>query len=332
MNVHPYIIAEIASTHEGEYDFAIKLFHLAAATGADAVKFQMFDRDTLLSRFHHKFDAFGVIQIDPGHWREILTEAGGASVDVHVEVFDETSLELAEASGAVNGYKIPTSDIGNLDHLKRVAETGKQVYLAVGGAAMFEIETALEVLVCACAYPPILMLGFQSFPTKIEDLNFARITALHQRFGLPVGYADHSDASETELARIFPAMAMGAGACVIEKHITDERSRQGRDYYSSLNPDEFSGFVRLIHQISPALGAAEAELTEAEMTYRRLMKRQAVAVQEMSAGEPLDITLVAFKRTGIDGLSPRDIEKFVGKPLKTDKSADAPIVAEDFGS
>lgn len=330
MNDHPYIIAEIASAHEGERDVARELFRKAAATGADAVKFQMFDRDTLLSQFHHKFNAFGIIQITPDHWTEILTEAGRSDVDVHVEVFDETSLAVAEASGAVDGYKIPTSDIGNLDHLIRVAKTGKQVYLAVGGASMDEVQTAIKVLMPVCALAPVLMLGFQSFPTKIEDTNLARITALRQRFGLPVGYADHIDAGETELARILPAMAMGAGAWVIEKHITEDRSRQGRDYYSSLNPDEFVSFVKLMHSLAPAMGMAQLELNQAEIEYRRLMKRQAVAACEIRAGEALDAAGVAYKRTGIDGLSPKDIGELSGMIFKRDKAVDEPIILEDF--
>jgi N,N'-diacetyllegionaminate synthase len=327
---YPYIIAEIASAHEGEKELALDLFKLAAQTGADAVKFQMFDRDTLMSRYHHKYDAFGIIQISADEWREVLTEAGQSNVDIHVEVFDETSLELAESVDVVSGYKIPTSDIGNLQHLRNVASTGKQVYLAVGGALSEEIESAITTLKEVGCNQPILMLGFQSFPTKLEDSNLVRLRMLREQYGLPVGYADHIDAEDTELARLVPAMSMSAGASVIEKHITFDRSKKGRDYYSSLNPDEFKAFTALIRRLHTAMGQAEITLNQAEIDYRYLMKRQAVASQDIAPGDILSEGLVSYKRTGIEGLSPKDIATLIGKRIKNGKTLDQPILTGDF--
>jgi sialic acid synthase SpsE len=324
----PYIVAEIASAHEGDPEFARRLFRLAAGTGADAIKFQIFRRDSLLSRRHPKFDSFGQIEIAPERWREILAEAGASSADVWVEVFDEASLALAESSGAVAGYKIPTSDIGNLPFLVQVAATGRPVHLGVGGATEGEIGRAVAALEAqGCA--PVLMLGFQSYPTSIADTHLARLGVLARVYGLPVGYADHVDAEDRALAFAVPAMALAAGANVIEKHITDDRARKGRDHYSALEPAEFAEFVAFLRRVATGLGRPEIALSPAEVTYRHQMKRQAVAARPLAAGSGLTPEDVVFKRTDRDGLSPTDMAALWGRALKSAKGADDPLLRED---
>lgn len=326
----PYIIAEIASAHEGEGEFAKRLVAHAAGTGADAVKLQIFRRDTLLSRFHHKFDAFGIIELSEAEWRDVLRAAAATGMDVLVEVFDEASLDLAEASGVVTGYKLPTSDIGNFDLIRRLGATGKPLYLAVGGATLDEVRAALAIMDDAFRARVVLMHGFQSFPTKTEDTNLARLRTLADAFGLPVGYADHVDADDAMQALAIPAMAMGAGAVVIEKHMTEDRSRRGRDHYSSLNPDEFAKFVQAIRLLWTAMGNPRLDLSEAEKDYRRLMKRQAVVTRDVRAGEMVEPSLIAYKRIGRDGFSPAEIEALQGRRFKVSKQADEPLLAEDL--
>jgi N,N'-diacetyllegionaminate synthase len=325
-----YIVAEIASAHEGEAELAKRLVKLAATTGADAVKLQIFCRDALLSRNHHKFDAFGIIEIANNDWRGVIAEAHGTGLDVLVEVFDEDSLDLAESTGMVTGYKLPTSDIGNLDFIRRIGDTGKLIHLAVGGATLGEIADALGALTPEARSRAVLMHGFQSFPTKIEDTNLSRLRTLAERFHLPVGYADHVDADDTEMARVIPAMAMAAGSVVIEKHMTEDRSKRGRDHYSSLNPDEFASFVQLIRDLDAATGNPELVLSPAEKDYRRLMKRQAVLLADVAAGSLLRPDMVVYKRTGIDGLAPADITRLSGRLLTRDMVADEPLQRDDL--
>ena len=326
----PYIIAEIASAHEGEAEFAKRLVARAAETGADAVKLQIFRRDTLLSRFHHKFDAFGIIELTETEWREVLVDAAATGMDVLVEVFDEASLALAEASGVVSGYKLPTSDIANFDLIRRIGETCKPLYLAVGGATLDEVKAALDVMDDDFRARVVLMHGFQSFPTKVEDTNLARLRTLADAFGLPVGYADHVDADDGMQSLTIPAMAIGAGAVVIEKHMTENRSLKGRDYYSSLNPDEFAAFVQSIRLLWTAMGNPRLDLSVAEKDYRRLMKRQAVMTQDARAGTVIDSSLIVYKRIGRDGLSPSEAGALLGRRLKTAKQADEALLMDDL--
>lgn len=326
----PYLIAEIASAHEGDPALCRRMVRLAASTGADAVKLQLFNRDGLMSRFHPKFDSFGEIEIAPAEWRAILAEAGTLGVDVVVEAFDELSLALAEDSGVVAAYKLPTSDIGNLPFLRAMAATGRPVMLGVGGALLAEVGKALDVLRQGGCPRVILLHGFQAYPTRVEDTNLAKLVRLARETGAEVGYADHVDATDRELARVVPAMALAAGATVIEKHFTDARSRQGRDRYSALNPDEFADFAAFIRRLAPAIGSDEDVLNEAETTYRHQMKRQAVAARPLPKGAALAADMVAYKRTNRAGLGLDDVRRLDGRALGRDLAADEPILEEDL--
>ena len=149
--------------------------------------------------------------------------------------------------------------------------------------------------------------------------------------GYPVGYADHVDAEEKEMVRMIPALAISMGAKVIEKHITDDRTRKGRDHYSALNPDEFKSFVRLLRSLPDIIGVEqEWRLSEAEIKYRKFTKRQVVASHKIAAGTKLGLIDIAFKRTNKDGLTAEEISEYVGKKIKRSKKADKALNREDF--
>jgi len=324
------VIAEIASAHEGDPALCQRLAALATSVGADAIKFQIFCRDVLMSQFHEKYASFGEIEIPPDEWRTILAEAATSSIDVIVEVFDEAALQLSEEAGCVSAYKVPTSDIGNDNFLQCVAETGKPVLLGVGGGLRAEIAHALNTLRDANCNEIILMHGFQAYPTQLEDTHLVRLADLAREFDCSVGYADHVDANDRELARIVPAMAMAAGATIIEKHFTDARAREGRDRYSALNPDEFTDFTVMIRRLALAMGDTEDRLRPAEETYRHQMKRYAVAARDLSADTVLEPDMVAFKRTNRPGIAHSGVQQIMGRRLRIDLPADAPISEDEI--
>ena len=324
-----YIIAEIASAHEGDPEFAQRLLTAAAQTGADAVKFQIFCRDELMSKLHPKYDSFGEIEIPPNSWNTLLSIAGSMDMDVIAEVFDQRSLDLAVASGCVDSYKIPTSDINNREFIQSVCRAGKRVCIGVGGATEDEVDRAVGWLQAEAA-DVVLMHGFQSYPTCLDDSNLARLHTLVKRYNLQVGYADHVDAENSEMSNLVPLMAIGAGAIVIEKHLTDDRSRQGRDHFSALTPDEFTRFVAGIRRIECVMGTPSPELVPAEIKYREDMKRYGVAARNLAEGDTLEEEFVAFKRIGCAGMTHADLKTFIGRRLKRSKSADDPLLSDDF--
>ena len=133
------------------------------------------------------------------------------------------------------------------------------------------------------------------------------------------------------MARFVPTLAVSMGAKVIEKHITDDRSRKGRDHYSALNPDEFKSFVRLIRCLPDIIGEVkEWNLSEAEKKYRIFAKRQAVVSREIAVGTKLNFKDIVFKRTNEKGLSHKDLEKYIGRKITRPKNTDDPLTLEDF--
>lgn len=139
------------------------------------------------------------------------------------------------------------------------------------------------------------------------------------------------DAEDKEMARLVPAIAVATGATVIEKHITDDRRRKGRDHHSALNPSEFKSFVQLIRHLPNILGGKnDWSLSDTELKYRRFTKKQAVATRDIALGTKLELKDVVFKRTDEDGLSALDISDYVGRKLVQSKKTDGPLRHEDF--
>jgi len=328
--MRPYVIAEIASAHEGDVSLAKRMAASAAQTGADAVKLQIFRRDALIATVHPKFASFGEIELQPDEWREVIAVVAEADVDLIVEVYDEASLDLAETTSSVDAYKFPTSDIANLEFLRRVAGTGKPIYIGMGGATLDEVRRAVEVARNARGGQVTLVHGFQAYPTRIIDADLGRIAVLKREFDLPVCYADHTDAETHEYARALPALALAFGATSIEKHFTDDRGRKGRDHYSALQPEEFRDFVAYLAQASDAFGAGSDTLSDAERLYRQQMKRNAVAAETLPAGTVLKAGHIAYKRTNAEGVGPADGGILIGKRLAVEKRRDEPLTGADL--
>ncbi len=325
-----FIIAETASSHEGTPEIALQLLHAAARTGADAVKFQLLQGDALLTPDHPKYQSFQQIQMPDAAWKEIFSEAHRLGVSIIAEVFDEASFFLASTLDPF-AYKIHSTDLSNPRMLRIVAETGKRLLLSSGGATYEELDTAMSCLQKNGCGEIILLHGFQSFPTKLEDSNLRQIEALHRRYGLVIGYADHVDA-DSAMAFTLPAMALAAGARVIEKHLTLDRSQQGRDYFSALNPDEFQRFVSFIKEGDVALGRQDDQLSPAEIDYRKLMKKSIVAAMPLDEGDILSEESLAFKRNPSVGLPPTKASALIGTRLVRRKEANALINLEDVAS
>ena len=228
-------------------------------------------------------------------------------------MFDEASFRLAERLPFA-AYKVHSTDLANPRMLDAVGGSGKAVFVSTGGTTFAEVEAALTRLRAAGARNLVLLHGFQSFPTRIDDSNLRQIGALRARFGLPVGYADHVDGG-SPMAFHLPLMALAAGARVIEKHVTPDRSHKGRDYYSALNPDELATLAALIKEADSALGRGDDALSKAELDYRALMKKAAVAARPVAAGTRLAPEHLAFKRAPRPGLSPVDALACCGRTV-----------------
>lgn len=307
------IVAEIASAHEGKLEQMLQLVDAAKASNADAVKFQIYKADLLSVQSYPFYNLYKQLEYDENKWEQIISYAHELQLPVLAEVSDPWGLQLARKCGA-EGYKIHSTVFYEEELMAKIASTGKPVYLGVGGIPLAKIDNALEILSKSGAKKVILIHGFQSYPTRLEDTDLLRIVALKERFKLPVCFADHVDA-DSQLAVILPLVAIGCGVDVIEKHLTLDRSRKGLDYFSALNPAEFSSMVNSIREVEKALGTGDLS-GQAERKYLISVVKKIVATEQIKAGEFITPEKIAFKRSEGEGLLPTDKQRILYKKAK----------------
>ena len=325
---NPYIIAEIASAHEGVLPKLKKLITKSYESGADAVKLQIFQRDKLLSKNHNLYKEFGEIELSRSEWTEAIIYASKYKIDLIIEPYDYESLLFAEQFDEVFAYKVPTASIEDDSIIKILIDSKKMLFAGVGGAMLNEIESFISHLPKDSL---TLLCGFQNFPTKVYDSKLYQISFLRDKMNCRIGYADHIDADDYEMSRLVACLAISQGAEVIEKHITDNRLLKGRDYYSSLNPDEFKSFVQLVKSIPKIIGENDNwVLSDAELKYRRFSKKFAVLENDIKIGEKLKKDYLKFKRTNNLGISENEIINFYGKSINKSKLSGQELLKSDF--
>lgn len=307
------IIAEIANAHQGDPGKALALAKAAIEAGADAVKFQVYSADELLVRSHPRYEHFRKQSFDAATWADLFGALKGAKARVYADIFGFDALSICRKAD-VAGYKIHSSDLANIPLLAAAASDGKPIFLAVGGSTMREIETALATL--GSKVPVTLLHGFQSYPTALEDSELGRLRFLSEQFGARarIGYADHI-AGDDAFAFTLPAMAIGAGARAIEKHITFDRAAQGIDWYSSIEPAEFVRFVAEIRRAETSIGGDALHFAGSERNYRRTVKKHWVARRDLPKGHLITADDFVMKRVADVEAEPVELDKLVGRKL-----------------
>jgi len=297
------IICEIASAHSGDLDTLKKLLSAANDANSDWVKIQVFQFDSLVAGENSKFGELKQIELTPLEWIEAINFSKNFKPKLIAEVFDFPSFQLLKNEPTVKAFKIPTADLGDKAFVDAICQVGKPIFIGVGGASLEEIDAIVDQ-VSIYDVDITLLHGIQNFPTRLEDSLLEKIQMLQRRYDCSVGFADHIDAEDLEMAKILPAMAVAAGATVIEKHINMNRSKKGFDHYSSLNPDEFNYFVKLIKKISAAIGVTKlTDLTDAEQSYRDKMKKFAVLINDVKKGDTATDANIHYRRTSSPGIT-----------------------------
>jgi N,N'-diacetyllegionaminate synthase len=308
------IIAEVANAHQGDPAQALKIAEGALAAGADAVKFQIYSAPELLVRAHPRYEHFKKQSFDRAVWVDLIKSIKDKGARVYCDVFGLDALDIALANHA-DGIKVHSSDLANTPMLLRLAGAGKRTFLSVGASTAGEIAYALRQV----ARPnnrPVLLHGFQSYPTEVGDSCLSRLGWLRDQFGTvaDIGYQDHV-AGDDPFAFHLPLLAMGLGAGVIEKHVTLDRAAQGVDWYSSLNPDEFARFVETVRRAESAMGVRPDGFSAPERDYRRTVKKHWVAARPLEAGHVVSFQDLICKRVADAASEAVEMEKLVGRPL-----------------
>lgn len=255
---HPvYVIGEIGLNHNGDVELAMRLIDVAAEAGADAVTFQKRTpeiatpehmRDTLretpwgtMTYLDYRYR----VEFSPEQYRQIGDYAASRGLDWFASPWDVPSVDVLEELDVV-AHKIASASVTDIELLERVASTGKPVILSTGMSTLDEIDRAVETL----GTERLIMLHATStYPMPAEEANLRTIATLRERYaGVPIGYSGHERGLQISLA------AVALGACVVERHITLDRTMWGSDHAASLEPQGFEHLVRDIRIIESALG------------------------------------------------------------------------------
>ena len=332
MNIDkPYIIAEMACSHEGQVALAKKIIDAAGGAGANAIQFQVWTADEVIVRHSPDYNKLKNIELKREEWVCLLnyTRDNWPNLSIIACVYDEESINFCEKIG-VDAYKIHAADLSNPKVLSSVARTNKRIDLSIGAATLNEIDLAIKHLRSESDSTIWLMYGYQLFPTSVTSLNLEFMKKISNLYGLTVGYQDHCDADKAE-AFWLPAAAFGMGVNVIEKHVTHDRSLKGLDHESALNPSEFKKFVSMINTINISRGSGSPrEFNEDEKKYREYSRKSLVARHNLNQGsEVKNNDLIALRAPKL-GLPPDSIAMIVGKKLNKDILVHDLVTIEDL--
>jgi N,N'-diacetyllegionaminate synthase len=316
-----FIIAEAGVNHNGSLQLAKKLVDVAADSGADAVKFQTFKADKLVSKSAHKagyqmqttpaaesqYDMIKRLELDENAHCEIISYCNYKKIMFLSTPFDHDSIDMLNHLG-MPIFKIPSGEITNLPYLRHIARLGKEVILSTGMADLGEIEDALGVLVQAgLTKEQITVLHTTTeYPCPIDEVNLLAMQTIRAAFGVKVGYSDHTQGIDVPIA------AVAMGACIIEKHFTLDRTMEGPDHKASLEPQEFKALVQSIRRISQALGDGIKRPTKSEMNNIVVARKSIVALRQIKVGEIFDERNITIKRPG-DGINPMRWDEVIGQ-------------------
>lgn len=331
----PYLIAELSANHNGSLERALATLEAAKQAGADAVKLQTYTAETMtldcdLPDFQIRgglWDGYTLYSLyreaeTPFEWHRVLFEhARRLGITIFSTPFDESAVELLEGLDAP-AYKIASFENTDLPLIRAVAKTGKPIILSTGMASLDEIAEAVDTAKSAGCDQIVLLHCVSSYPAPIEQANLRMITALANRFGVPVGLSDHTLGTTAAVA------AVALGACVIEKHFTLSRADKGPDSEFSLEPEEFARLCEEARAAWRALGSADFVRPAAE-SGSRVFRRSIYFVRDLPAGSivgPQDIRRI---RPGY-GLAPKHFDALIGRRLKVAVTRGTPTSWEMF--
>ncbi len=352
-----YIIAEAGVNHNGSMELAKQLIDVAVSADADAVKFQSFKADKLVSKaapkakYQKKNTATGESQYemlkrleltDEMH-RELVGYCNRQGIEFLSTPFDAESLALLVDECNIAQIKIPSGEITNAPLLLKMAQTGKPVILSTGMCTLGDVEAALGVLaygylnaekkpsmeLFAAAYSSsagqeilrdkvILLHCTTEYPAAFNDVNLRNIETLTAAFDLPVGFSDHTQGIAIALA------AVARGAILIEKHFTLSHKLSGPDHRASLEPEELKAMVLGIRQIEQALGKKVKIPTTSEQDNKIVARKSLVAAQAICQGEVFNEDNIAIKRPG-NGISPLYYWDYLGRRAARDFKEDEKV-------
>ncbi|CBS91515.1 N-acylneuraminate-9-phosphate synthase (plasmid) [Azospirillum lipoferum 4B] len=303
---------------------AHRLIDVACEAGADAVKFQTFVADRLVTadapkasyqkvntgRDDPQYGMLRSLELSPETHHELQAHCREAGILFLSSPFDEESADFLADIG-VPALKIPSGELVNLPFLDHCARLKLPLILSTGMADLAEVAVALETIERAGAADVVLLHCLSNYPADPAETNLRAMATLEAAFDRPVGYSDHTEGIAIATA------AVALGAAVVEKHFTLDRSLPGPDHAASLTPDELSAMVRAIRSVESALGDGRKRCMDSERDTRAIARKSLTAAISLAAGTVLERSHLIALRPGT-GLPPADLDRVLGRRTRQD--------------
>jgi N,N'-diacetyllegionaminate synthase len=330
-----FIIAEAGVNHNGDVSRAKKMIDEAKKIGADAIKFQTFKTENLVtvgakkanyqkknSEEDNQFVMLKKLELSERDFKELFVYAHEKDIVFLSTPFDIQSADFLHQLG-VDAYKIGSGDLTDIPLLRHIAAWGKTMILSTGMSTLNEIEESLKVITQAGPQDIILLHCTSSYPVDTKEVNLRMIPRLKEKYGHLVGFSDHT------VSTVIPASAIALGAVVVEKHFTLDRNLPGPDHKMSLEPHEFEEMVKNIRHVEEALGDGVKSITKNESHIREVARKSIVAATDIPNGTLITSEMLGVKRPGT-GLAPKYINDLIGLKSRRDIGKDDLIKWKDF--
>lgn len=298
-----YIIAEAGVNHNGDVQIAKQLCLAAKNAGADAVKFQTWITDNIITKSvkqadyqtentgkdESQYDMLKKLELTFDEFREIKEYCEEIGIEFASTADDEESLDFLVDLG-IPFIKVGSGDVGNISYLRYIGSKKRPVILSTGMSTLADVEVSLKALREGGATDIKLLHCTTNYPCPFDSVNLKAMDTLHNAFGLEVGYSDHTVGIEV------PVSAVARGAIIIEKHFTLDCNMEGPDHLASTEPKEFKKMVDSIRNIEKALGTGVKQPTEAEKDISKVVLKRIVAKQMIHEGETITEKSICVKR------------------------------------
>lgn len=330
-----FIIAEAGVNHNGHMDLAYKLIDAAKEAGVDAIKFQTFKTENLVSKAcdmadyqiknieveSSQYDMLKKLELSYNEFRELKTYCDGIGIVFLSTPFDDESLDFLVDELKIKLLKIPSGEIDNIDFLEKVAKKNLETILSTGMSTLAEVESAIEVFnKCGTFTSKLSVLHCTTnYPTPYNEVNLNAMLTIKNAFKVPIGYSDHTLGIEVPIA------AVGLGAEIIEKHFTLDKNLEGPDHKASLDPSQLLNMVNGIRNIEKALGDGIKKPNESELQIMVNVRKSIVINKSVKAGHVLTEGDIGIKRPAY-GIKPKHFRTIIGKKVKMDIKSDTVLL------
>ncbi len=327
-----YIIAEAGVNHNGDVALARQLVDAAKEAGADAVKFQTFKTEKILTRNasmaeyqkenlgsdETQFQMIKALELSYADFAGLKAYAESIGIDFLSTPDEEDSLDFLADELNLPWIKIGSGEVTNLPFLRRIADKQRPMILSTGMSTLGEVERAVHVIREVSDQELVLLHYTTNYPCPPEEVNLRAMLTLGQAFHLRTGYSDHTLGSEV------PVAAVALGAEFIEKHLTLDKTMEGPDHKASLDPEEFSAMVRQIRAVEQALGNGIKWPNPSEEAIKPLVRRRVVASHNIPKNKTITLDDLSFKRAN-SGIYAENYNQIIGSKARSEINDDSPI-------